>query len=134
MTISLTIDLVLTDGSIDLDASTQAFRSAAVRRQAELETEQEQIAEAVSALYDRFPGQAIGMPAVASMTAQALNAQPENFKVLSDRVLDYVRSNSQETGSAKEGTLVSHPDSLFVIAKGKNGGCYRRADRPAKTA
>lgn len=134
MSISLTVDLVLTDGRIDQAASEQAFHSALVRRTAELETEQEEIAEAVAALFDRYPGQAIGMPAVASMTVQALNAQPENFKVLSDRVLDYVRANSQETGSEKTGDLASHPDSLFVIAKGKNGGCYRRADRPAKTA
>lgn len=134
MSVSITVQLVETDGHINVEASEKAFSRALAARLTDLETEQEQIAEAVSALYDRFPGQAIGMPAVASMTAQALNAQPENFKVLSDRVLDYVRANSQETGSAKEGNLQSHPDSLFVIAKGKNGGCYRRADRPAKTA
>ena len=130
MSISLTTDLVLTGGKIDIDASVQAFRSAAVKRQAELETEQSEIAEAVEALFDSNRGKAIAMPVLGSMVAQALNAQPENFKVLSDRVLDYVRANSQ--GEVKDG-VAARPDSLFVIGKGKNGGCYRRADRPAKT-
>lgn len=134
MSISLTTDLVLTGGKIDIDASVQAFRSAAVKRQAELETEQSEIAEAVEALFDANLGKAIAMPVLGSMVAQALNAQPENFKVLSERALDYVRANSQTTGSEKAGTLVQHPDSLFVIGKGKNGGCYRRADRPAPAA
>lgn len=134
MSTSLTTDLVLSQGRIDIEASVQAFRSAAVKRQAELETEQAEIAAAVEDLFDRNPSKAIAMPTLGSMVAQALNAVPENFKVLSERALDYVRANSQTTGSEKEGTLVQHPDSLFVIGKGKNGGCYRRADRPAPAA
>jgi hypothetical protein len=134
MSTSLTTDLVLSQGRIDIEASVQAFRAAAVRRQAELETEQGEIAEAVEALFDKHLGKAIPMPTLGSMVAQALNAVPENFKVLSERSLDYVRANSQTTGSEKEGNLVQHPDSTFVIGKGKNGGCYRRADRPAPAA
>jgi hypothetical protein len=134
MSTSLTTDLVLSGGKIDIEASVQAFRSAAVKRQAELETEQAEIAEAVSDLFDANRGKAIAMPTLGSMVAQALNAVPENFKVLSERALEYVRANSQTTGSEKEGTLVQHPDSLFVIGKGKNGGCYRRSDRPAPEA
>lgn len=132
--LTLTVDLVQTDGRIDIEASAQAFRSAAIKRQAELETEQSEIASAVESLFDRQLGKAIAMPVLGSMVAQALNAEPENFKVLSERALDYVRANSQTTGSEKEGNLVQHPDSLFVIGKGKNGGCYRRADRPAPAA
>lgn len=132
MSITLTVALVLAaDGTIDQDQSEQAFHGALVKRTAELETEQVEIAEAVSALFDQYPGASINMPAVASMTAQRLNAQPENFKVLSDRVLDYVRQNAQGD-TAKDGS-VERPDSLFVIGKGKGGGCYRRADKPAKT-
>ncbi len=132
--LSITVDLVTTDGVIDIDASAQAFRTAALRRQAELETEGAEIAQACEELFDQYRGKAIPMPTVGSMVAQKLNAQPENFKVLSDRVLDYVRANSQTTGSEEDGTLVQHPDSLFVIGKGKGGGAYRRADAPAKPA
>lgn len=137
MSTSITVDLVVTDGLVDIDASAQVFRTAALKRQAELETEGAEIAQACEELFDQYRGKAIPMPTVGSMVAQKLNAQPENFKVLSDRVLDYVRSNSQSTGSEEEGTLVLHPDSLFVIGKGKGGGCSRRADiqpKPAKPA
>lgn len=134
MSTSLTVDLVLRDGHIDQAASEAAFRTALLRTIAEAETQAQQIGEVVSDLFDQYKGAAIGMPALASMAAQKLNAQPENFKVLSDRVLDYVRSNSQTTGSEEAGNLVEHPNSLFVIAKGKGGGCYRRADRPAPEA
>lgn len=130
MSNSLTVDLVIEDGHINIEASTQAFRASALKRQAERETQGAQIAEAVKDLYDRQAGKAIAMPVLGSMVAQALNAEPENFKVLSDRALDYVRANSQSTGSEEEGNLVLHPDSLFVIGKGKGGGCYRRADKP----
>jgi hypothetical protein len=131
--LSITVDLVTTDGAIDIDASAQAFRSAALKRQAELETEGAEIALACGELFDQYRGKAIPMPTVGSMVAQKLNAQPENFKVLSDRVLDYVRSNSQER-KVPDGTVTKHDDSEFVIGKGKNGGCYRRADRPAPAA
>jgi len=133
MSYSLTVELVTTDGHIDIDASAEAFRSAAIKRQAELETEQTEIAQAVSDLFD-LHRKAIPMPVLGSLVAQRLNAQPENFKVLSDRTLDYVRANSQSTGSEEEGNLVLHPDSLYVIGKGKGGGCSRRADMPVKPA
>lgn len=128
---TLTVDLVLSGGSIDQAASEQAFRTALSRRIAELETEQGQIADATAELFDQYRGQAIPMPTVGSMVAQKLNAQPENHAVLSERVKAYVRANSQETKDAA-GVVTQHPDSLFLIGKGKNGGVSRRADRPAK--
>jgi hypothetical protein len=128
---TLTVELVFNGGSIDQAASEQACRTALARRIAELETEQGQIAEATAELFDQYRGSAIPMPTVGSMVAQRLNAQPENHAVLSERVKSYVRANSQETKAA-DGTVTQHPDSLFVIGKGKNGGVTRRADRPAK--
>lgn len=119
---TITTKLVLkTDGSIDTAASTAAFGKALSLHIAERETQDKEIGEAVSALFDRYPGQKIAMPAVASMAAQSLNAQPENFKTLSDRVAEYVRANSKSD------------DSLFVINKGKGGGVGRRADLPKET-
>jgi hypothetical protein len=134
MSVSITVEAVLTDGSIDQAATEAAFHSALLRTVAEVETQEAEIASQVSAIYDQFTGKAIGMPALGSMVAQRLNAQPENFKALSDRALDFVRANSQTTGSEEDGTLAEHPESIYVIAKGKNGGCFRRADRPAKPA
>jgi hypothetical protein len=129
--LDITVTLVQTDGRIDLDQSTAAFRSAALKRQAELETEKTEIAAAVSAIFDQHYGKSIPMPTLGSMVAQALNAQPENFAVLSERALNYVRENSQ--GEVKDG-VEERPNSLFVISKGKGGGCGRRADLPVKPA
>lgn len=129
--LDITVTLVTDNGKIDLDQSTAAFRSAALKRQAELETEKTEIAAAVGVIYDTHHGKSIPMPTLGSMVAQALNAQPENFAVLSERALDYVRENSQ--GEVKDG-VEERPDSLFVISKGKGGGCGRRADLPAKPA
>lgn len=128
-TISLTVDLVQADGHIDQAASEQAFRSALTRRMAELETEQEQIADATAELFDTYRGQPIAMPTLGSLVAQKLNAVPENHAVLSERAKQYVRANSQ--GKVTDG-VEERPTSLFVIGKGKNGGVSRRADRPAK--
>jgi predicted Zn-dependent protease with MMP-like domain len=130
MGINLTVALVTEDGAINQEKSEQAFRTALVKHIAEHEVEQTLIAEKVSELFDQYKGTGINMPAVASMTAQKLNAIPENFKVISDRVLAYVRENSQGETLADE--TVERPNSLFVVAKGKNGGCFRRADRVAK--
>jgi hypothetical protein len=105
------------DGHIDQDATREAFNKALLVAVAEAETQEAEIASQVSAIFDQFHGKRIGMPALGSMVAQRLNAQPENFKTLSDRALDYVRANAGEGG-------------LYVITKGKNGGCGRVADQP----
>lgn len=133
MSNSLTVELVLKGGHIDPDLSLEACRVALLKRIADQETESTQIAQAVSDLFDRRQGKAIAMPVLGSMVAQALGAEPEQFKVLSERALNYVRANSQERKAA-DGTVTKHPDSLFVIGKGKNGGAYRRADRVEKGA
>lgn len=129
MSTSITVELVLSGGHIDQDASEQAFRSALTRRMAELETEQTEIAAAVTELFDQYRGQPIAMPTLGSLVASKLNAVPENHAVLSERAKDYVRANAQ--GKVTDGTE-ERPNSLFVIGKGKNGGVSRRADRPAK--
>lgn len=130
MSLSITTTLVINGDQIDQAASTAAFHTNLVKLVAERETQTEQIRDAVEALFDQYRGTSINMPAIASMTCQHLNAQPETFKVLSERVLAYVRENAQ--GKALPDGTYERPDSLFVIEKGKGGGCYRRADHVAK--
>lgn len=109
-TITLTVD---TD---DQSAAESAFRSAFIRRTAEIETEGTQIASVVNGLFDDHLGQSLKMPWLASAACQKLNVQPESFGVLSERVLDYVRANAKDGGP-------------FRIVKGKLGGAYRVVDR-----
>ncbi len=128
MSISLNVQLTEVGGRIDQDAARASFESGLAKLLAEREVEQTQIAQVVSDLFDRQLGQGLKMPYLGSTAANALNAQPENFSVLSERVLDYVRANSQGDGKTKP----IDETSLFVIAKGKNGGAFRRADMPKK--
>jgi hypothetical protein len=117
---TLTITLATKDGKIDEKASRLAFDAALVKYVAERETELSAIADAVRTVFDSHKGLSINMPAVAGFALQQLNAQPENYKTLETRVMEYVRENAKGDSS------------LFVIAKGKKGGVTRRADQPAK--
>lgn len=108
------------DGSVDTDATLAKFESTLSAYIVERETEQSTIAAAVGAVFDAHKGTAINMPALTSLTVQRLNAQPENFKTLSERVQSYVREQSKGDSS------------MFLIAKGKGGGVSRRCDIPAK--
>ena len=134
MGIQLTVALVQAEnGELDLDQSMVAFKAAFLKEKARRETELGAIAGAVEALFDEYKGTRINMPAVQSMVAQKLNVQPENHKVITDRIAEYVRANSQ--GEKRADGSVERPDSLFVIGKGRGtGGCARRADLPAKDA
>lgn len=105
-----------TDGSVDVQASAQAYAKALTEWCAENEIPADQIAGAVNAVLDRHPGQNIPMPALLSEASQILGATPQTFKVLSDRVHAFV------TGQSKA-------EQLFVT-KGKGGGVSR--ERPAK--
>lgn len=114
--------VVRNGGSVDVEASVAKFTSALAVHLAERETQQATIASAVHTVFDKNMGTVISMPALTGLALQELNAQPENFSVLSDRVQEYIRENSK--GDA----------STFIIAKGKGGGVRRRVDIPAPAA
>jgi hypothetical protein len=120
------------DGSIDQDASLDACSDAIVKYCAERETEEATIADAVNALFDEHKGARLNMPFVQSATLRTLNVQPANYKVLSEKVAQYVRDHSQ--GEKAEDGSVARPDSLFLIGKGKGGGVARRCDLPPPAA
>lgn len=114
--------VVRNGGSVDIEASVDKFRSALTVHLAERETQQATIADAVHTVFDKNKGTVISMPALTGLALQELNAQPENFTVLSERVQEYVRENAQGDSST------------FIIAKGKGGGCKRRSDIPPAAA
>lgn len=134
MKITLEVDLVrLSDGSYDHDTMLGSCADLLVKQEAEKDTEEATIRDAVNASFDQFPGAAINMPGLISMTTQRLNAQPANWKVLADRTAAYIHENSQGDSDKATGT-VQYPNSLFVIGKGKGGGVRRRADIVEKPA
>lgn len=103
-------------GSVDLDATTAKFRGALEVYLTQRETEASKIAEAVHAIYDEYKGASLNMPALCSFTAARLGATPATHAVLCERTAEYVRENAGE-------------GKTFTIAKGKNGGVRRNADK-----
>lgn len=126
MSTTLTVALVRgDDGSIDESASLDAFQDALATHIAERELEQGTISKAVSAVFDSHKGTRCNMPYVVSQALVALNAQPANYKVLTERVQAYIRENAGEERSSGK---------LFKIGKGKGGGVTRWSDTPEKPA
>lgn len=103
------------DGSVDVDASKEAYGTALTEWCAQNEIAADRISNAVNEVLDRHAGR-IPMPALLSLSVQELNATPATFKVLSDRVHAYVKGQT-EAGK------------LFVV-KGKGGGVSREAPKP----
>lgn len=104
------------DGSVDLDASKEAYGTALAEWCAQNEVAADKIAGAVNTVLDRHPSQRIPMPALLSEASQLLGATPQTFKVLSDRVHAYVK------GQTAAGQL--------FVTKGKGGGVSREAPAP----
>jgi hypothetical protein len=103
------------DGSIDHEASLAKFAGDLLRYEAERELEREVIAGAVHALFDKHLGKRLTTPYVVSEALKSLNAQPENYKALTEKVQDFLRTSPE-----------------FNIGKGKGGGCARSCDLPEK--
>lgn len=121
-------------GAVDFAATVNYFESELVKHCAERETEQATIAAAVMDAFETYKGlERINMPALVTFTLTRLNAQPENHKILTERVQEYVRDNAQgevdETTKAQE-----RPNSLFLIGKGKGGGVGLRSRVEAAAA
>lgn len=129
MSESLTVELVVVDGVVDADESLLAFETALENRVAEREIEQTGIATAVAELFaltENF-GKAVAMPTIASMVCASLHVPAQSHSVITERVLNYLRAQSQ--GKVVDG-VEERPASLLVTTKGRNGGTAIRADRP----
>lgn len=99
-------------GAVDVVASATAYAEALTVWVAEHETSAERVSAAVNAVFDRFPGQKLPMPALLSMAVVELGASPAEHRALTDRVHAFVR------GAAGEG-------GTLTIGKGKGGGVSR---------
>ena len=118
----ITVDLVMENGKVDSEASTEAFESALANFVAQRETEVSTLGAAVISVLQSHPGKGIAMPVLTSLALNSINVQPEAFTALGAATLQYIRDNSKGE------------DSLFVVSKGKNGGCSLRSDTAARKA
>lgn len=134
---TLTVTLVSDSSGVDVAASMAAFSEALATYVSEREIEDESIGNAVHAVFDQYPSASISLPALAGFALQKLNVQPENFKALEGRIMDYVRANADQAGkTAKDGTVLATAEEArtrtFAIGKGKGGGVKRWSDHPVK--
>lgn len=130
---TLTVKLVRKeDSTIDVDATKLAFATALTRHITERETETQLIANAVNAVFDKFPGVNVNLDALKTYVLTALNAQPANHSILRERVSAYIKENSQgkdlrEKG-AKEPVWERTEGYLYFVSKGIRGGVRRVSD------
>lgn len=111
------------DGSADVAASVAAYAQALTSWKAENEVPTEVIEAAVEAVFDRFPGQRLSMPALVHEAVSELQGTPSQHKALSARVQSYV------TGQC--GTGDARNTGRIDIQKGVGGGVLRLA-RPGE--
>jgi hypothetical protein len=139
MGLSITIALAtLASGALDDTKNEQTFRSAYSAYKAELETEEATIADAVSAQFDAYPGASQNMPALVHGVLNRLNVDPSNHGTMEEKVLAFVRDNSdrpakidRKTKAVLQTAEVSRT-RLFGIKKGVGGGVCRWSDCPEK--
>ena len=96
---------------IDFVASVHAFESYLSEYESRSEGERQTIGEALHALFDKHTGKRLAAPYVVAECLRWLNAQPENYQHLTDKVKEFL-SNS----------------STFDVKKGKGGGWARSID------
>lgn len=137
MALSLTIALVLgSDGKVDDARSEASFQAALAQYKAQRETEETEIAAAVNACFDAYPGAGQNLQALINGALNKLNVQPANYKVMSDKVSAYIHENSDrvEKRDRKTGAVIAVAEAprtrLFGIKKGVGGGCRRWSDVP----
>jgi len=104
-------------GAVDQKQTLEKFSKDLSQYCAASETETVVLAEKVNETFDKYKGAKLNMPALVSLTLQALGVTPENYKIMTEKVQDFVRANAGERGTAP-----------FNIAKGKGGGVSRWID------
>lgn len=116
---SLTVSLVhFTDGSIDTEASVEAFRDELDKVIVENGAMNEAIALAVEAVFDTLNGARANMPYVVNEALRRIGTTPANYNLLTEKVGEFVRANA--TGD----------EAVYHIGKGKGGGVLRLSDEP----
>ncbi len=134
---TLSVKLVEVDGRIDTDASVSVFADALAAYQVEHELETETISDAIHAQFDAYPGASQNMPALVHGALSRLNVQPANYAAMEEKVLAFVRENSDRAAKTDKKTGTVTPGEtprtrLFGIRKGQGGGVVRWSDVPVK--
>jgi hypothetical protein len=132
------ISIALVSGTADdLAANTALFKDAYETFVVENADLSEKIDIAVNAVFDQYKSTALAMPILANFAMQHLTYTPATFKVLQEKVCEYVRENAdRHEKKDDDGVVIQVAESprtrAFKIAKGKGGGVVRWSDVPVK--
>jgi len=107
-----------TSGAVDVVASASKYAEALQAWVNENETDPELLSDVVNAVFDRYPGQTLPMPALVSLSVADLGATPAEHGAVTKRIHAHIQGMAGEGGS-------------LTITKGKGGGVSRKAAAPA---
>jgi len=108
-------------GAVDVVASATKYAEALQAWVSQNEADPQRLTDAVNAVFDRYPGQTLPMPALVSQAVTALGATPTEYAAVTKRVHAHIQGMAGEGGS-------------LTITKGKGGGVSRKAVEPAPEA
>jgi hypothetical protein len=97
------------NGSVDIESTVAKFQTDLEKFAALQEADEAAIASAVAAVFDEHPNTNLNLPAVASLAFNKMGLGAASYTEMVERIQDHVRN-------AK---------TLYVIKKGKGGGCSR---------
>ena len=117
-TISMNVTVVRSGGKVDRNATLAKLSDDVSAYFDQMESEESNFAKAVDKVFSSHPGAALAMTTLVPFALRELNAQPDNFSALSERLKDYIRNNTGERSSG----------ALFKSSRGRGGGLLRWSD------
>lgn len=135
--------LVTQDGKVDLEASTEKYRSACLQYIAKQTAETELVGTCMSALFDQYRGAYLNLDFIKSQTVQRIVKQhpelnqPALFATLSKRVEDYLHDNCDQPAVEAKGNKPGREaitGRTYSMKKGTGGGFCRTADKAPEKA
>lgn len=129
--------LVVTDGKVDVAASTEKYRAAALRHMAGQEAEDNLITECLTELFDRLRGAHLNLDYIKSQTVQSMIKRvpdlndPNLFTQLSGRVEEVLHANTNQPAVEAKGDKPAREaitGRIYNMRKGKGGGFVRISD------
>jgi len=133
---------VMDGGKVNLEASVERYRSAALRHIAKQESDDHLISVCMTKLFDQFKGANLNLDFIKSQTVQLMGQEvpslkdPSLFILLSARVEEMLHDNTNQPEVAAKGDKPGKPaidGRIYGMRKGANGGFYRISDRSATT-
>jgi len=99
-------------GNVNVTDTLSKFEGVLNQYQTSVQAEQNTIRSAIHAVFDNNRGTTLTMKVFKQLALQQMNAQPENYMVLNDKVRSFVRNSSE-----------------FHVGRGAGGGVSRVADQ-----